>query len=121
MQLELSGEETLDAPRQQVWDALNDPDVLGRCIPGCRKVTEAGPDDYVIEVHLKVAENVTTQQDVAAWMRHVWDEHGFRSFRTVINSGWNSPLFQLRHIPGLEKSGLPPDVCCYNVQMLKPV
>ena len=74
-----------------------------------------------IEVHLKVAENVTTQQDVAAWMRHVWDEHGFRSFRTVINSGWNSPLFQLRHIPGLEKSGLPPDVCCYNVQMLKPV
>ena len=72
-----------------------------------------------IEVHFKVAENVTTQHDVAAWMRHVWDEHGFRSFRTVLNTGWDSPLFQLRHITGLENSGLSPDVCCYNVQMLK--
>ena len=55
MHLELAGEETLAAPRQQVWDALNSPDVLGHCIPGCQKVTERGPDAYVIEVHLKVA------------------------------------------------------------------
>lgn len=55
MQLELTGSETLGAPPQQVWDALNDPKVLQACIPGCRRMTETAPDSYVMEVHLKVA------------------------------------------------------------------
>lgn len=33
--MELVGEQRLALDRQRVWEALNDPDVLRRCIPGC--------------------------------------------------------------------------------------
>lgn len=33
--MELVGEQVLALPRERVWDALNDPDILRRCVPGC--------------------------------------------------------------------------------------
>ena len=33
--MELVGEQVLALPRERVWDALNDPDILKRCVPGC--------------------------------------------------------------------------------------
>ncbi len=36
--MELTGEHTFNAPRQQVWDFLLDPDVLQQCLPGCEKL-----------------------------------------------------------------------------------
>lgn len=33
--MDLTGEERIAAPRQAVWDAMNDVDVLKPCIPGC--------------------------------------------------------------------------------------
>lgn len=33
--MELLGEQTLELPRERVWQALNDPAMLQRCIPGC--------------------------------------------------------------------------------------
>src|SRR4051794_25796471 len=33
--MELVGEQTLSLQRERVWQALNDPDVLRRCVPGC--------------------------------------------------------------------------------------
>ena len=33
--MEMSGEHRIEAPRSEVWAALNDPDVLKACIPGC--------------------------------------------------------------------------------------
>ena len=36
--MELSGEHRIGAPREAVWRALNDPDVLGRAVPGCQAV-----------------------------------------------------------------------------------
>jgi carbon monoxide dehydrogenase subunit G len=33
--MELVGEQMLELPRAQVWQALNDPAVLKRCVPGC--------------------------------------------------------------------------------------
>jgi carbon monoxide dehydrogenase subunit G len=33
--MELVGEQMLDLPRARVWQALNDPAVLKRCVPGC--------------------------------------------------------------------------------------
>ncbi len=33
--MDMSGERRIPAPRQVVWDALNDPAVLKACIPGC--------------------------------------------------------------------------------------
>lgn len=33
--MEMSGERLIAAPKQKVWDALNDPATLQTCIPGC--------------------------------------------------------------------------------------
>src|SRR6266850_1986698 len=35
--MDMNGEYQIAAPRQRVWEALNDPEVLRQCIPGCAK------------------------------------------------------------------------------------
>ena len=35
--MKMSGEYRISAPRQFVWDALNDPAILKNCLPGCEK------------------------------------------------------------------------------------
>ena len=42
--MKLSGTSNLKAPRDKVWAALNDPDILRLCIPGCTQIVLA-PDD----------------------------------------------------------------------------
>lgn len=37
--MEMTGEQRIGASRERVWDALNDPDVLRQCIPGCQSLT----------------------------------------------------------------------------------
>ncbi|MBI1239395.1 MAG: carbon monoxide dehydrogenase [Alphaproteobacteria bacterium] len=36
--MELVGSRDLNAPREEVWRALNDPEVLARAIPGCESI-----------------------------------------------------------------------------------
>ena len=36
--MDMTGERRIAAPRQKVWDALNDPAVLKACIPGCESL-----------------------------------------------------------------------------------
>lgn len=55
MHMDLDGSEEIDASAAALWQALNDPDVLTKCVPGCRKMTETGPDAYEMELELKVA------------------------------------------------------------------
>jgi len=43
----------LPVPLQTAWDALNDPAVLQRCIPGCESITAAG--DHAYEVAMTAA------------------------------------------------------------------
>lgn len=44
--MKVSGSYTLDAPRQQVWEALNDIDVLARVVPGCQRLEQTGENEY---------------------------------------------------------------------------
>lgn len=39
---------------QAVWDALNDPDVLGTCITGCQEVTRVDEHNFNVRVKAKV-------------------------------------------------------------------
>lgn len=55
MKLEIAGEEMLEASLETVWKTLNDPECLTHCIPGCKAMNALGPDDYRIEMQLKVA------------------------------------------------------------------
>jgi hypothetical protein len=55
MKLDIGGTETVQAPVEALWKALNDPVVLTRCIPGCKSMTEIAPDAYKVEMQLRVA------------------------------------------------------------------
>jgi carbon monoxide dehydrogenase subunit G len=51
--MDMTGEYRIPAPRSAVWDALNDPDVLKACIPGCESLERAG-DEMVATVVAKI-------------------------------------------------------------------
>jgi len=53
--MELVGEHTFQAPRQQVWDFLLDPDVLRQCLPGCEKLEQIGDDEYAATMKIGIA------------------------------------------------------------------
>jgi carbon monoxide dehydrogenase subunit G len=44
--MKIEGSADIPAPRQQVWDAFQDPAVLAKAIPGCEKLEESGPGEY---------------------------------------------------------------------------
>ena len=55
MKLDIEGKEVIAVPLERVWESLNDPAFLTRCIPGCREMREVGPDKYAVRMDLKVA------------------------------------------------------------------
>lgn len=50
--MKLTGNYVLDAPRDQVFAAITNPDVLQRCIDGCEKMVKTGEQTY--DAHLKI-------------------------------------------------------------------
>jgi hypothetical protein len=43
--MKVNGTAILESPRDQVWEALNDPAVLVQTIPGCQRLEAVGPDE----------------------------------------------------------------------------
>lgn len=52
--MEMQASRTLAVSQQQAWEALNDPEVLKLCIPGCDKVEPAADNQYAIAMALKI-------------------------------------------------------------------
>jgi uncharacterized protein len=52
--MQMDGTEHVPAPQAQVWAALNDPEILKACIPGCESLTMTSPTDMVATVVVKV-------------------------------------------------------------------
>ena len=44
--MKLSGSFVLPGTPEQVWDLLNDPQRLAKCLPGCERLDPDGPDRY---------------------------------------------------------------------------
>ncbi|MDI3298770.1 MAG: carbon monoxide dehydrogenase subunit G [Bacillota bacterium] len=53
--MQVKGEQVLRAPRPVVYDLLMDPEVLSRCIPGCKALRQAGDGAYDAELELGIA------------------------------------------------------------------
>ncbi len=51
----VSGSASLHAPPDAVWNALNDPAVLVRTIPGCQRLEAIGDDAYTMTISAGVA------------------------------------------------------------------
>lgn len=52
--MELSDEIVINAPKEQVYAALNDPEVLKQCIPGCEELIKHSDTELEAKVVLKV-------------------------------------------------------------------
>jgi len=46
--MEITGKQIIAAPRAQVWEALNDPVVLKKCLPGCDAVERVSPEQFKV-------------------------------------------------------------------------
>ena len=51
--MRMTGEQQIAAPRQKVWEALNDPQVLAACIPGCQSLEKEGDDRFAAIAEVK--------------------------------------------------------------------
>jgi uncharacterized protein len=52
--MQMSGQQRIGAARAHVWAALNDPEVLRQCIPGCQSLEKTSGGGYSAIVAIKV-------------------------------------------------------------------
>jgi uncharacterized protein len=52
--MDMNGEYQIAAPRQRVWEALNDPEILRQCIPGCEEIVKVSDVEWTAKVTAKV-------------------------------------------------------------------
>ncbi|NEJ69246.1 carbon monoxide dehydrogenase [Rhizobium phaseoli] len=51
--MDFTGEERIAAPRDVVWAALNDPEIMRGCIPGCQGIERLSPDAFEATIRVK--------------------------------------------------------------------
>ncbi|MBO39335.1 MAG: carbon monoxide dehydrogenase [Rhodospirillaceae bacterium] len=52
--MDMTGEYRIAAPRERVWEALNDPEILKICIPGCEELNKDSDTELSAKVSTKV-------------------------------------------------------------------
>lgn len=52
--MDMTGEYRVQAPRRKVWEALNDPEILKQCIPGCEEIVKLSDTEMTAKVRAKV-------------------------------------------------------------------
>jgi carbon monoxide dehydrogenase subunit G len=52
--MDMQGQRTLNANQQQAWDALNNPEILKACIPGCEKFEMTDDGSYAVTTAIKI-------------------------------------------------------------------
>lgn len=84
--MKLTGQHTIDVDRQRVWDALQDPAVLARTLPGCQSLEVTGPDAYAATITAGVASVKGTYQGKVSL-----DEIQAPASYTLVASGAGAP------------------------------
>ena len=52
--MQMSGEYRIEASRDAVWAALNDPEVLKQAIPGCQEIEKVSDTEFAAKAKIKV-------------------------------------------------------------------
>lgn len=52
--VKLAGTHSFDAPKSEVWEALLDPDVLSRILPGCKSLDRTADNEFSGEISIRV-------------------------------------------------------------------
>lgn len=50
----MTGSQLIPASQQDTWKALNDPEVLRVCVPGCESITRINDNEYQVQMTAKV-------------------------------------------------------------------
>ena len=53
--MKIEGSTDIPAPRDKVWAAFLDPDILAQALPGCEKLEAIGPNEYKATMKVGVA------------------------------------------------------------------
>jgi carbon monoxide dehydrogenase subunit G len=52
--MDFTGRYVIPAPAESVWAALNDPEILKHCIPGCEELEKTSATDFIATAMLKI-------------------------------------------------------------------
>ena len=52
--MEMTSSQMVPAPREETWRALNDPEMLKACIPGCESLEKVSDTEYQLAMRAKV-------------------------------------------------------------------
>ena len=52
--MDLNGSATIDAPADEVWRSLNDPEILRQCIPGCEVMEKVSDTEWAASLVLNL-------------------------------------------------------------------
>lgn len=52
--MEIEGRRAFAAGQQELWDALNDAELLKACIPGCERFDEAGAGQHTVDLDVRI-------------------------------------------------------------------
>ncbi len=52
--MEMTGEQLIHASQADTWAALNDPEILKACIPGCESIDRTAENEYVVQMTARV-------------------------------------------------------------------
>lgn len=52
--MKISGDFTFEGPREEVWELLQDPDVLITALPGAKQLDKTGEDEYEAKLQVRV-------------------------------------------------------------------
>jgi uncharacterized protein len=52
--MEMTGEQLIHASQADTWAALNDPEMLKACVPGCESIDRTSDTEYVVQMTARV-------------------------------------------------------------------
>jgi uncharacterized protein len=52
--MEMTGEQLIHASQAETWAALNDPDFLKACVPGCESIDRASDTDFAVQMTARI-------------------------------------------------------------------
>src|SRR6185503_5435075 len=52
--MQMNDSQRIPAPKEKVWAALNDPEILKQCIPGCQNLEMKSPTELTAVVKVKI-------------------------------------------------------------------
>jgi uncharacterized protein len=52
--MEMTGEQLIHASQDETWAALNDPEFLKACVPGCESIERASGTEYTVQMTARV-------------------------------------------------------------------